>query len=139
MYKSAQRKPLFIACLTCTITSVSLTVLLSGEGDASRRPGASAVAGHHRTGVGGVWREAGHCEWTWLGGGQGEGGGRGGGGAGEGVAGDDSITQSHRWRGPGEVHLSLSSSSHKHLWSTSWLYTCSGQKQSIYKVHVLVM
>ena len=99
-------------------TSVSLTVLLGGEGDASRRPGALTVAGHHRTGVGGVWREAGHCEWVWLGGGLGEGGG--GGGAGECVAGDDSITQSHRWRGPGEVHLSLSSSCHKHLWNTSW-------------------
>ena len=81
-------------------------------------PGALAVAGHHRTGVGGVWREAGHCECAWLGGGLGEGGG--GGGAGEGVAGDDSITQSHRWRGPGEVHLSLSSSCHKHLWITCW-------------------
>ena len=104
------------------ITLVSLTVLLSGEGDASRRPGASAVAGHHRTGVGGVWREAGHCECAWLGGGLGEGGG--GGGAGEGVAGDDSITQSHRWRGPGENHLSLSSICHKHLWNTCWLYIC---------------
>ena len=64
----------------------SLTVLLGGEGGVSRRPGASAVAGHHRTGVGGVWREAGHCdcEWAWLGGGLGEGGG--GWGAGEGVA-----------------------------------------------------
>ena len=91
-----------------------------------------AVAGHHRTGVGGVWREAGHCEWVWLGGGLGEGGGGGGlgeggggGGAGESVAGDDSITQSHRWRGPGEGHLSLSSSCHKHLWNTCW--SCSGE------------
>ena len=90
MYKSAQRKPLFIACFTHTITSVSLTVLLGGEGDVSRRPEALAVAGHHRTGVGGVRREAGHCKCAWLGGGLGEGGG--GGGAGEGVAGDDSIT-----------------------------------------------
>ena len=47
--------------------------------------------------------------------------GGGGGGAGEGVAGDVSITQSHRWRGPGEGHLSLSSI-HKHLWSTCWSY-----------------
>ena len=53
-----------------------------------------------------------------MGGGQGEGGG--GGGAGEGVAGDDSITQSHRWRVPGEDHLSLSSICHKHLWNTCW-------------------
>ena len=67
-----------------------LTVLLSGEGGVSRRPGAPAVAGHNKTGIGGVWREAGHCKWPWLGGGLGEGGG--GGGAGEGVAGDDSIT-----------------------------------------------
>ena len=105
----------------------SLTVLLGGEGGVSRRPGALAVAGHYRTGVEGVWREASHCEWAWLGGGLGEGGG----GAEEGVAGDDSITQSHRWRGPGEVHFSLSSSSHKHLWSTCWdcehiaTYTCT--------------
>ena len=111
------------------IQSVSLTVFLGGEGGVSRRPGALDVAGHHRTGVGGVWREAGHCEWAWQGGGQGEGGG--GGGAGEGVAGDDSITQSHRWRGPGEGHMSLSSSCHKHLWNTCWdcehiaTYTCT--------------
>ena len=63
-----------------------------------------AVAGHNRTGVGGIWREAGHFKWPWLGGVLGEGGG--GGGAGEGVAGDDSITQSHRWRRPREVYLS---------------------------------
>ena len=100
------------------IISISLTVFLSGKGGVSRRLRVLAVAGHNRTGVGGVWREANHCEWAWLGGGLGE-GGRGG-GAGEGVASDDSITQSHRWRGPGEGHLSLSSSCHKHLWSTSW-------------------
>ena len=102
--------------------SMNLTIFQGSEEGVSSRPGALAVAGHHRTGVGGVWREAGHCEWAWLGGGLGEGGG--GGRAGEGVAGDDSITQSHRWRGPGEVHLSLSSSRHKYLWSTSW--SCSG-------------
>ena len=51
-----------------------------------------------------------------MGGGLGEGGGRGG--AGEGVAGDESIMLSHRWRRPGEVHLSLSSNCLKHLWST---------------------
>ena len=78
--------------------TISLTVLLGGEEGVSSRSGTMTVASHHRTGVGGVWREAGHCEWAWLGGGLGEGGG--GGEAGEGVADDDSITQSHRWRGP---------------------------------------
>ena len=119
-----------ISILSCyAYTSVHLTVLLGDEGSVSRRPGALAVAGHHRTGIGDVWREAGHCEWAWLGGELGE-GGRGG-GAGEAVAGNDSITQSHRWRGPGEGHLSLSSSCHKHLWNTSWdcehiaTYTCT--------------
>ena len=52
-----------------------------------------------------------------MGGGLGEGGGRGG--AGEGVACNESITLGHRWRRPGEVHLSLSSNCLKHLWSTT--------------------
>ena len=44
-------------------TSVGLTILLGGEGDVSRRPGALAVAGLHRTPVGSVGSEAGQCEW----------------------------------------------------------------------------
>ena len=97
-------------------TSVSLTVLLGGEGDVSRRPGALAVAGLHRTPVEGVWSEAGQCEWPQM--------GRklrgGGGGAGEDVGGDESIAQSHRGGRPGEVHFSLSSVCCKHFWSTKW-------------------
>ena len=60
--------------------------MLGGEGDVSRRPGALAVAGLHRTPVGGVRREAGHCVQLHLGSGLGE-GGRGGSGLGEGGSG----------------------------------------------------
>ena len=86
--------------------------MLGGEGDVSRRPGALAVAGLHRTPVGGVWSEAGQCEQLHLGSGLGE-EGRGG-RAGEGVVCDDAIPLSHGWRLPGDIDSSLSSICCKH-------------------------
>ena len=91
--------------------------MLGGEGDVSRRPGALAVAGLHKTPVGGIWREAGHCEQLHLGSGLGE-GGRGG-RAGEGVVCDDAIPLSRGWRLPGEIDFSLSSICCKHQWMSS--------------------
>ena len=121
--------------------------MLGGEGDVSRRPGALAVAGLHRTPVGGIWREAGHCEQLHLGSGLGEGGrggsglgeggrggsglgegGRGGSGlgergrgerAGEGVVCDDAIPLSRGWRLPGEIDFFLSSICCKHQWMSN--------------------
>ena len=110
-----------------------ITVFLSGEGDMCRRSRSLTVAGHQRTRIISVGREASNCERARLGRRLGE---RGEGGrTGESVVYDDSILQGDRRRRPGEIHFSLSSNCKKFVRSTTGNY-CG--KQIIFSPQVFL-